>query len=124
MREQIRIFCGNGFAPMQQRPEHPESLTRMARLMDYIFTRYEEDVSLETLAGVAHYSKDHLPKLFKESFGITPKQYSLALRLEVSFHRLVMEPEKPVYVIAMESGFSTLSVFSRAVRSRWGFSPQ
>jgi AraC family transcriptional regulator len=109
---------------MQQRPEHPEGVARMARLIDYIFTRYEEDVSLETLAGVAHYSKDHLPRLFKAVVGETPKQYSLALRLEAAFHHLVIQSEKPVQEIALEGGFSGLSVFSRAIKNRYGYSPE
>lgn len=96
----------------------------ITRLIDYIFTHYDEDISLETLAGVAHYSKDHLPKLFKAAVGATPKQYSLALRLEAAFHYLVILPDKPVQDVALENGFSGLSVFSRAIKNRYGHSPE
>ena len=97
---------------------------RIARLVDYIFQYYDQDVSLERLAGVGYYSKDHLPILFKDVVGETPKQYSLALRLEAAFHYLIIHPEKPVQEIALEGGFSALSVFSRAIKNRWGYSPE
>ena len=109
---------------MQQNFDQAGRDTRIARLVDYIFRHYDQDVSLETLAGVGHYSKDHLPTLFKEAVGETPKQYSLALRLEAAFHYLIIHPEKPVQEIALEGGFSALSVFSRAIKNRWGYSPE
>ena len=109
---------------MRQNSDPTDGHARIARIVDYIFHHYDEDVSLETLAGVGHYSKDHLPILFKEVTGATPKQYSLALRLESAFHYLVIQPEKPVQIIALEGGFSSLSVFSRAIKNRYGYSPE
>jgi AraC family transcriptional regulator len=109
---------------MHQNFDHAGQDGRIARLVDYIFKHYDQDVSLETLAGVGHYSKDHLPRLFKDVVGETPKKYSLALRLEAAFHYLIIHPEKPVQDIALEGGFSALSVFSRAIKNRWGYSPE
>jgi AraC family transcriptional regulator len=109
---------------MPQNFDHAGRDSRIARLVDYIFTHYDQDVSLETLAGVGHYSKDHLPRLFKDVVGETPKQYGLALQLEAAFHYLIIHPEKSVQDIALEGGFSALSVFSRAIKNRWGYSPE
>lgn len=98
--------------------------TRIARVLDYLFTHSSEAHSLETLAGVAHYSPFHLQKIFKEQVGETPKQYSLQLKLEIAYHYLLIDPAKPVHDIALENGFSSLSVFSRAIKTQFGHSPE
>jgi hypothetical protein len=50
---------------------------RVARVIDYIFTHSDQDLSRRSLAAVANYSAEHLPKLFKQMVGQSPKQYVL-----------------------------------------------
>ena len=97
--------------------------SRITRVLDYLLTHSSEDPSLETLAGVAHYSPFHLQKLFKEHVGETPKQYALHLRLETAFHYLLIDPHRSIGEIAMDTGFSSISVFSRAMKNQFGHSP-
>ena len=97
---------------------------RIARVIDYIFSHSDEDLSRQSLAAVAHYSPEHLPKLFKQLVGQSPKPYSLQLRLETAFHYLIIQPEKSVVEIGFDSGFTTLSVFSRAIKKYFGHSPE
>lgn len=97
---------------------------RIAEVIDYLFKHSAEDLSLGILAGVAHYSPDHLQNLFKQAVGETPKQYSLKLRLETAFLILILQPGKPLADIALDCGFSSPAVFSRAMRSHFGHSPE
>jgi AraC family transcriptional regulator len=97
---------------------------RVARVIDYIFTHLDQDLSRRPLAAVAHYSAEHLPKLFKQVVGQSPKQYSLQLRLETAFHYLVIQPQRSVQEIGFDSGFTALSLFSRAMKSYFGHSPE
>ncbi|TDW99107.1 helix-turn-helix domain-containing protein [Dinghuibacter silviterrae] len=97
---------------------------RIARVIDYILAHPDQDLSRQTLAGLACYSPEHLPKLFKQMTGETPKQYSLQLRLETAFHNLVIHPHKSVEDIGLDSGFTSLSTFSRAVKTYFGHSPE
>ena len=108
-------------APAATQADHRH---RIANVIDHIFKNTTQDVPLETLATVAHYSPDHLQKLFKKAFGETPKQYGLQLRLEIGFHYLVVHPHRSIGEIAIESGFSSLSVFSRGVKNYFGHSPE
>jgi len=97
---------------------------RIARVIDYIFTHSDQDLSRRSLAAVARYSPEHLPKLFKQLVGQAPKPYSLQLRLETAFHYLIIQPDKSVQEIGFDSGFTTLSLFSRAIKKYFGHSPE
>ena len=97
---------------------------RVARVIDYIFTHSDQDLSRRCLSAVAHYSSEHLPKLFKQMVGQSPKQYSLRLRLETAFHYLVIRPQRSVQEIGFDCGFSALSLFSRAMKNYFGHSPE
>lgn len=101
-----------------------EQSRRIAEVIDYMFKHRDDDLSIGILAGVAHYSPDHLQKLFKQTVGETPKQYSLKLRLETAFLLLILQPGIPVGEVALSCGFSSPAVFSRAMRSHFGHSPE
>lgn len=96
---------------------------RIAQVIDYIFKHSAEDISVDILASVAHYSPDHFQMLFKQAVGETPKQFSLKLRLETAFLYLIIHPQKHVWQIALDCGFSSAAVFSRAMRNCFGHSP-
>ncbi len=96
---------------------------RILRVVDHIFTHPDQDPSPRTLGQIAHYSPEHLPKLFKQFTGETPKQYSVHLRLETAFHYLIIHPTQPVAAIALDRGFTSRSVFSRAMKTYFHYSP-
>jgi AraC family transcriptional regulator len=97
---------------------------RINRVIDYIFTHVDQDITIRSLTGVAHYSPFHLQKVFKQMVGESPKQYALKLRLETAFHLLVIHPLKPIQDISSDCGFSSPAVFSRAFKSYFGYSPE
>jgi len=101
-----------------------EQKRRIDHVVNYISDHLDDEVSLETLAGVAHYSPFHLQKVFKQIVGDSPKQYMIKLRLETAFHLLVIHPQKSVQQISIESGFSSPAVFSRAIKGYFGHSPE
>lgn len=101
-----------------------EQKRRIDHVVHYISDHLDDQVSLETLAGVAHYSPFHLQKVFKQIVGDSPKQYTIKLRLETAFHLLVIHPQKSVQEISVESGFSSPAVFSRAMKRYFGHSPE
>ena len=97
-----------------------EQQQRIARVIDHVLKNCHEDLSIDTLAKVAHYSPFHLQKLFKQLVGETPKQYSLKLRLERAFLLLLIHPHKTIEEVGLSCGFSSPSVFSRAMKQYFG----
>jgi AraC family transcriptional regulator len=109
---------------MSGNPTDTEHKRRIDHVIDYIFGHLDAQISLQTLAGVANYSPFHLQKLFKHIIGDSPKQYIIKLRLETAFHLLIIHPQKSIQEIAIDSGFSSPSVFSRAIKGYFNYSPE
>ena len=101
-----------------------ERKKRIDTVIDYILKNLQGDISLQTLSGIVHYSPFHFQKLFKDILGVSPKQYIIKLRLETALHVMVVHPQKSIMEIAMECGFSSPAVFSRAIKNYFGESPE
>lgn len=101
-----------------------EHKRRIDVVLDYIIKNLHQESSLETLAAVANYSPFHFQKVFTSIMGESPKQYVKRLRIENAAHSLIIHPHKSVLEISIECGYSSPSVFSRAVNSHFGCSPE
>jgi AraC family transcriptional regulator len=93
------------------------------RVLDYIHSNLSGDLSLEKLASVAGYSPFHFQRLFNQIVGESPKQYIIRLRLEKVAHFFSVFPNLNISELSYDSGFSSLSTFSRAFKSYFGVSP-
>ncbi|HEY0610949.1 MAG TPA: AraC family transcriptional regulator [Chitinophaga sp.] len=93
-------------------------------ILYYIQQHFDRQLSLEVLAREAHYSPYHFHRLFKQQVGEAPKQYLLRLRLEKATKELLFYPQKSVYAIAMDGGFSSQSVFARAFKAKYGLTAE
>jgi AraC family transcriptional regulator len=85
-------------------------------------SRLDEDVSLATLAAEAGLSPFHLHRLFVDVAGETPKAYTQRLRLSRA-GVLLLTSSRSVLDIALDCGFQSHEVFSRAFRKRFGMTP-
>ena len=68
------------------------------------------------------YHPHYLTRIFKERFGITPKQYLTDLKLKKACG-LLCSTELPVAVVAESLGFEDALAFSRLFRREYGVSP-
>jgi AraC family transcriptional regulator len=101
--------------------EHKE---RISKVIDFLLKNFNGDVSLDKLASIANYSPFHLQKVFKQVTGESPKQYLIRLRLESALHLIIIHPHKSILTIAIDCGFSSAAVFSRAFKNYFNASPE
>ncbi|MBQ4160815.1 MAG: helix-turn-helix transcriptional regulator, partial [Clostridia bacterium] len=80
------------------------------------------DITISDIAKAFGYSKQHIVRLFKESFTLTPAKYILQSRLEKSLD-LLSESRLAVNEIAEQCGFKDLNYFSRQFKKSYGISP-
>lgn len=92
-------------------------------VMDYIYAHISEELTLEKLASVACFSPFHFHRIFLSITGETPRDYIERCKLERAANRLCTVPERSVLESALESGYSSVSTFSRAFRKYYGLSP-
>ncbi len=83
--------------------------------------RLDGDLSLDSLAAQAGLSPFHLHRVFSTTAGETPKHFTLRLRLGRAAVMLLVS-RKSVLDVALECGFQSHEVFSRAFRRRFGIS--
>lgn len=92
------------------------------RIYAYISENFALDVTLDSLAERFSYSKDHIIRVFKSVYKITPHQYLLQCR--VCYAKLLLSAERlSISEIAVECGFADTSSFHRAFLKLEGVSP-
>jgi AraC family transcriptional regulator len=92
------------------------------KVVEYIQMNLSEDLSLKKMSEIANYSPFHFQRIFKHNVGESPKQYIIRLRLERIAHYLRVFPNISISELADNSGFASLSTFSRAFKNYFGVS--
>ena len=91
-------------------------------VLDYIQEHLAEDISLETLAGVAGLSPFHFARLFKRSVGTAPHQYLIRRRVERA-KELLLTTNTEIAEIASQVGFCDQSHLTSHFKRTYGIAP-
>lgn len=105
-------------APVAQRLSRPQE----RRLTDYIESRLDEDLSLDSLAAVAGISVPHLTPLFRRTFGRTVHRYVMERRVERA-RELLSQGRDSITEVALDCGFAHASHLARWMRRLAGVRP-
>jgi AraC family transcriptional regulator len=103
----------------------PSELTYRQRILAvqrFIQEHLDEELSLERLARVAHFSPYHFHRIFKALVGEGVYEHVRRLRLETAAQAL-RSSDRSVLRIALDSGYGTHEAFTRAFRQQFGVSP-
>lgn len=94
---------------------------RMERVLRFIASHLDEELALEQVAAVAHFSPYHFHRLFRAHYGVSLGRYVRRERMRRAM-RLLREGWE-VTDVALESGYETPSAFSKAFRKLLGVAP-
>jgi AraC family transcriptional regulator len=95
---------------------------RLKRVLDYIASSLDKNISLSELAAIAGMSPHYFAELFKQSTGRSPHNYILLQRIECAKQGL-RNPARSILDAALDAGFQNPSHFSRIFRKVEGTSP-
>lgn len=95
---------------------------RLNQVLDYIDAHLDSDLSLETLAEQAHFSRFHFLRVFQDWYGEAPMAYVRRRRLEAGA-TLLRYGDDSITDIALRCGFDTADGFARAFRLYFGAPP-
>jgi AraC family transcriptional regulator len=98
-------------------------VARINRVIDHIDSHLADALDLAKLAGVAHFSAWHFHRVFQAMTGETLADRVRRRRLEVAAARLLALPPEPVLAIALDVGFGSAPVFTRAFRAHFAVTP-
>ncbi len=96
---------------------------RVNLAIDYIVQHLDQRITLDVVAQVACFSPFHFHRVFRTLAGETLKQFVRRLRLERALHLMAHTPKRSLTEVALASGFSSSSDFSRTFKQRYGVPP-
>jgi AraC-like DNA-binding protein len=114
------IYDQNFFKNAAQSKRH-EYIEKLMKTCNYINQHYNEELSLDSIADIAGFSKYHFTRLFKEFTNMTFHQYLTKQRLQKS-EILLMDTDLSVMEVALSSGFNSISTFNRSFKQSKGCS--
>lgn len=100
-----------------------EYKARINKTLDYIESNLDNQFTLDELALVANFSKFHFHRIFLGVIGETPFQFINRLRLQRATTFLMMNQRLSVSELAVQCGYTDISVFSRNFKQHFGTSP-
>lgn len=97
---------------------------RLNHALNFAHNNWCQPLNLDRLADSACLSKYHFARLFQCYTGESPRSFLNRIRLENSAHLLSYRSELPINQIALNSGFSSQQIFSRAFNRQFGQCPR
>lgn len=113
---------GNKGETKMERAVRSDYEKRMLRVMEYIHTYPDGDLSLDKLADVAAMSRFHWHRVFHAMTGETCAQAVRRIRLNRAACWLLRK-DWPVEEVASKVGYPSVQSFGRAFRSAYGMAP-
>lgn len=108
-------------------PDHDASrrayAARINRVIDFIDAHLADPMDLSTLADVANFSPWHFHRVFQAMTGETLADRVRRRRLEAAAQRLLATPAQAALAVALDVGFGSAEVFTRAFRAHFGMTP-
>ena len=109
-------------APLSPAESRPIYIERVNAVIDYIETHLTDDLSLATLAEVAHFSPYHFHRVFGALVGETLNQFISRIRIERAATLLIQHPRRAITDVAVDCGFTNPSSFARSFKESFDMS--
>ena len=91
-------------------------------IKNFIDNNYSEDIKLESLSKMAYMNKFHLISEFKQSYRVTPIEYLILKRIEIT-KNLLISTNHSMEEISSIVGFNSQSYFNQVFRKKVGITP-
>ncbi len=102
--------------------DKPPSLLKLAEPLAYINKNYNQAVTINDLAQLAHMSERNFSRVFKSTYGVSPINYIIQLRIQQAYE-LLKDKNLSVLEVSSSCGFADSNYFSRQFKLSSGFSP-
>lgn len=90
--------------------------------LSYIDEYFLSDITAENLAEITNYSYHHFRHIFKNAFGMSPKQYIISKRIEHA-KKLIATTSLSITEIGYHCGFPSTSLFIKQFRDNTNITP-
>jgi AraC-like DNA-binding protein len=112
------VYANTNIQPARQQAY----LSVFDHVMRYIDHHYMEDISLDTVAAEAGFSKYHFSRLFKQHTNTTFLHFLCLKRIQAA-ERLLSSTNRSIAEIALKAGFDSIPSFNRIYRKMRNCTP-
>jgi AraC family transcriptional regulator len=123
LRLQRRALHDEAVVPSRKPATRRELMRRLSLGVDFMHSRYRDDILLKDIAVAAHLSPFHFLRVFKTVYHISPSEY-LSRKRSAAALRLLQESDWNMNEIAEQVGFGSRTSMYRHLRARYGFEPK
>lgn len=117
----LSVICRNISNKLQNNTD--KHLSQLQSIENYISEHYSKKIDFDMLFNSYGYSYSHLRHIFKEKYGLAPKQYLTNIRFE-NAKRLLTETTLSPKKISQKCGFSSFRYFNTGFLKLFGSSPE
>lgn len=117
--QMITVLTELARAQLSERPGHPEAVDAMIR---YIRANHALPLRNADIAAQVNYHPNYANSLFLRHTGHTIRQYLIDCRVQRALE-LLLSTEMSITDVAAQSGFSSLSRFTKEFSARTGYPP-
>lgn len=96
--------------------------TPLSKSMEFLHTSFQEEITLEMLANLENLSVSRFCTLFKSTFGVSPIQYLITIRIENACE-LLKNTDISIQDCALSCGYANEYFFSRQFKKQTGTTP-
>ena len=93
------------------------------KVIKYINTNYENEISVEELAQISKLSKSHFSKVFSENMNVSPMDYLKSIRIQ-NAKKMLLSNQLSMTKISTQCGFNSPSYFSKVFKETYGETPK
>lgn len=90
--------------------------------LNYVSSRYQEDIRVNDMAEVCHMSETHFRRVFREIMSVGPLEYINMVRVEMACNML-RSTDYSMDTVARRAGYPTMTTFDRNFRRVTGYTP-
>jgi AraC-like DNA-binding protein len=102
-------------------PTIGNEVTAIEKAKTYLHAHFQNDVTLDELAGIASLNRAYFIRAFKKKVGLPPHAYLTQLRLSEAKRQLARGT--PIVQVALNTGFADQSHFTRVFKHTFGITP-
>lgn len=107
-----------GFRPCKRCRSDLSAYQPMREIAAEIKERLDKAASLDDVGLTPR----RMTEIFKQEYGVTPKEYADSIRLHTA-KEMLTETQQKVIDVAYQAGFSSLTVFNRFFKRQTGLTP-
>lgn len=123
-REMVIYLRRNGFEKQQSvfLDYRTHLYEGIHKVQDWLIQHPEKKNNLESLAEIAHMSTRNLTRLFRKATGITIKEFTTRIRIELA-KKLLKKPDLTIEAVAAQCGFQDARQLRRLWEQEFSVSP-